>query len=345
MSRSARLPDEFGSLTTGVLLHDATTGRILDVNERLERLFGYDAPTLRTMQVEDFTAPTTKFTQETAVGRIQAAADGDPQSFEWQIERGDGEICWVSVDLTGIAIGGGDCVLAEVRDITEYKARERRLRLLNRVVRHNLRNDITVLMGYAEQLKDAVEQERLEEEIETILDIAVDIGSLSDSIEEFEEIADPNARGRSRTSVNELVREQVVTAQQQYPEAAVRLDEQAAVWVLADEGLNHAISHAIENAIVHNDREQPSVEVSVTKDPESGRGEIRVVDDGPPIPEVEIEVLDASETKTDTYHGSGLGLWVMQWCIDSLGGELVFETNEPRGNVVRILLPLDGNGW
>lgn len=340
MSRPPQLPTEFEALSTGVVLHDAEIGAILDVNERLQELYGFDAATLRTMQVADFTAPTTTLTQEMALRRIRAAADGEPQSFEWQIERANGEILWVSVELTSISVGADDCVLAEVRDITEYKTRERRLRLLNRVVRHNLRNDTTVLMGYAERLKDAVEHERLEQEIETILDVAAEIGSLSKSIEEFEEIADPNGTARSRTSVNEVVREHVVTAQQEYPDAEVLLDEPAAVWVLADSGLDYAIDHAIENAIVHNHRDQPSIEVTVTKDPESGRGEIRIADDGPTIPQVEVEVLDADETKTDTYHGSGIGLWVMQWCIDSLGGELVFEENGSGGNVVRMLLPL-----
>ncbi|WP_338006265.1 hypothetical protein [Natronoglomus mannanivorans] len=29
----------------------------------------------------------------------------------------------------------------------------------------------------------------------------------------------------------------------------------------------------------------------------------------------------------------------MQWCVDALGGELLFEENDPRGNVVRFFLP------
>ncbi|WP_256297824.1 ATP-binding protein [Haloarchaeobius salinus] len=341
MSGAVRLPEEFSALTTGVTLHDAETGTVLDGNDALERLYGYSVSELREMEISDYTAPSTKFTQSEALRRIRAAAGGDPQSFDWQVERANNTIIWVAVELTDIEIDGVQCVLAEIRDITEYKTRERRLRLLNRVVRHNLRNETTVLMGYADRLKDAIESERLEEEIQTVLDIAEEIGSLSSSIQEFEEIADPNGTTRSRTSMNEVVREHVVAKQEEHPAADVRLDERDAVWVLADDGIDYAVDHAIENAIVHNDHEHPSVEVTVRKDPESDRGEIRVIDDGPPIPEIEIEVLDASETKTDTYHGSGLGLWVMQWCIDSLGGELVFEGNEPRGNVVRILLPLD----
>jgi len=66
---------------------------------------------------------------------------------------------------------------------------------------------------------------------------------------------------------------------------------------------------------------------------------IRVADDGPPIPETEIDVLQEDVETSSTFHGTGVGLWVMQWCVESLGGELAFEENAPRGNVVSISLP------
>ena len=66
---------------------------------------------------------------------------------------------------------------------------------------------------------------------------------------------------------------------------------------------------------------------------------VRVADDGPSIPETEIDVLREDVETSSTFHGTGVGLWVMQWCVESLGGELSFEENEPRGNVVSIALP------
>jgi len=38
------------------------------------------------------------------------------------------------------------------------------------------------------------------------------------------------------------------------------------------------------------------------------------------------------------YHGSGLGLWLINWIVKRSGGTLEFSENQPRGNVVTIEL-------
>jgi len=72
---------------------------------------------------------------------------------------------------------------------------------------------------------------------------------------------------------------------------------------------------------------------------ETAQGTVRIADDGPPIPKTEIDALQEDVETSSTFHGTGVGLWVMQWCVESLGGELTFEENSPRGNVVSISLP------
>jgi len=333
------LPDAFDDLDVGITLRDPETGATLDANERVQELYGYSLEELKEMNVGDYTPPSTTLSQAEALRRIRAAAAGDPQEFEWRIRRSTGELIWVRVRLERSSIERTTCVLAEVRDITDYKARERRLHLLNRVVRHNLRNEANLLIGYADRLKTAIDQARLEDEVETILDIATEIGTMSDSIHQIEEIADPEATKRKATNLGDLVRNLVEEHRSGHPNADLTVEAESDVWVTADNGLDYAIGHAIENAIVHNDRDVPNVTVTVRDDPESKHGRVQIADDGPTIPGVEIDVLDEDVTTNSTYHGSGIGLWVMQWCVDSLGGELRFEANDPRGNVVEFLLP------
>ncbi len=79
--------------------------------------------------------------------------------------------------------------------------------------------------------------------------------------------------------------------------------------------------------------------MSIRENSKPENAEIRIADNGPPIPDVETAVLDQGSELDSTYHGSGTGLWVMQWCASSLGGNLTFETNSPRGNVVCLSLP------
>lgn len=338
-SQRVSLPVAFDDLEVGIVVRDPETGEALAVNDRIEELYGYSRAELLEMEIEEFTAPSTRFSQAEAISRLRAAAAGESQLFEWRVERPTGELVWIRIRLNLTTIDGTECIIAEVREITEYKARERRLRLLNRVVRHNLRNETNVLMGYADRLKQAVEAKTLEEEVETIREIASEIGTLSDSIRQIEEIATPDATQRSPTDIGELVEEIVAEARADATAAEITVDIRDDVCVHADPGLRHAVTHAVDNALEHTDREVPSIEVSVGIDSDTGQAEIAVGDDGPPIPPIEIDVLRDDVAASTTYHGSGIGLWVMQWCVDSLGGELVFEENSPRGNVVRFLLP------
>jgi PAS domain S-box-containing protein len=335
--RTVTLPSGFDDLDVGVALHDPESGAILDVNGSLERLYGYSAAELREMTVGEYTAPSTKYTGAEATERIRAAAEGEHQSFEWQVERATGELLWVRVRLSPTTIDGRTCVLAEVDDITEYRTRERRLRLLSRVVRHNLRNRMNLVQGHAAHVEQAVDDERLAAEVATIERVAEEVGGLSESVTQIEEMAEPDATEREPTNVRAVVAPVVDAARESFPEADLRLTVEENAWLVADDGLRYALEHAVENAIEHNDRESPTVDVTVTG--EDGECEIRIVDDGPPIPDVETDVLDGTVAASSTYHGTGVGLWVMQWCVNSLGGALSFEENEPRGNVVEIALP------
>ena len=335
--RGVTLPSAFDDLDVGITLHDAETGAVLDANESLERLYGYSTAELREMTVGDYTAPSTKFTQSEATERIRAAAEGERQSFEWQVERATGECLWVRVRLSPTTIDGEQCVLAEIDDITEYRTRERRLRLLSRVLRHNLRNRMNLVQGYAAHVEQAVENERLAAEVATIQRVAEEVGGLSDSVTQIEEMAEPDATEREPTNVRAVVAPVVDTAREAYPGADLTLTVAENAWLMADDGLRYAVEHAVENAVEHNDRETPTVEVTVTA--EDGQCVIRIADDGPPIPEVETDVLDETVAASSTYHGTGVGLWVMQWCVNSLGGELSFTETGPRGNVVEITLP------
>jgi len=333
------LPPMFDDLDVGIIVHDPQTGAILAVNESSTEIYGYSGSELRQMSVEDYTAPSTTFSQDRAVERIRAAADGEPQEFEWQIQRSDGNLRWVRVNLNLSTLRGTQCVIAEISEITEYRKRDRRLRLLSRIVRHNLRNKMTVVKGRAAQLKTALEDDAPEGSIEAIIDTAMEVGGLSESVRQIEEIAEPNATERSPTSLPQAARAAIKEASADHPAADITLDIQSDTTVVADRGIGYALDHAIENAIVHNDQDVPAVTVTVSTDSVANEGIIQVADNGPSIPDVEVDVLNEEIETSSTYHGTGVGLWVMHWCVTSLGGELTFADNTPRGNRVSMRLP------
>lgn len=114
----------FDDLGVGIMLHDPETGEIVGVNDRLTELYGYSAAELREMDVHEYSAVDEGHTQVEAEKRILAAADGDPQEFEWRVERADGERIWVNVRTTLTTLDGEAYVIAKIKDISNRKQQQ-----------------------------------------------------------------------------------------------------------------------------------------------------------------------------------------------------------------------------
>lgn len=126
---------------------------------------------------------------------------------------------------------------------------------------------------------------------------------------------------------------------ERYPDAVVSAEVAADATVEASPRLDEALENVLTNAVVHNDAETPEITASVTRNGDrTDTVDIRVADNGPGIPQDEIEPIRTG-LETDLVHTSGLGLWVVKWIVEASGGTLRFEENEPRGSVVVLQLP------
>jgi len=113
----------FDNVSDGLVLHDAETGEIVDVNDRFCEMHGYDRDELVGETIDTVTGPDR--TYEEAQERIEATRAGDPQLFEWQNQRRGGDTFPVEVHLSTADVRGEERILASVRDITERKRRKR----------------------------------------------------------------------------------------------------------------------------------------------------------------------------------------------------------------------------
>lgn len=120
-----------------VLIHDAETGRIIDVNQTLYEIFGYTREEALGLDIEGISSGGTRFTQKKAYEKIRKAVDEGPQLFEWFAKRKDGTCFWVEVGLRSTTIGGKGRVLAVVRDIEQRKRLDSELRLVKHSIEHN----------------------------------------------------------------------------------------------------------------------------------------------------------------------------------------------------------------
>ncbi|MBI4832847.1 MAG: PAS domain S-box protein [Candidatus Lindowbacteria bacterium] len=118
----------FNAANDAIFVHELATGDILDVNRKMCEMYGYSQDEARRLDVEALSAGTTPYTQSDALRWIRKAVEGEPQLFEWLAKDKGGRLFWVEVNLKRASIGGKDCLLAIVRDITERKQADVKLR-------------------------------------------------------------------------------------------------------------------------------------------------------------------------------------------------------------------------
>ena len=114
----------FSCSSDAIFVHDATTGRLLEVNEAMLRMFGCTYDEAMTTDPNDFSEGTSPNSSADSVSWIAKARDTGKESFEWRSRRKDGTLFWTEVNLTYTEIGGAGRVIAVVRDLTEKKKQQ-----------------------------------------------------------------------------------------------------------------------------------------------------------------------------------------------------------------------------
>jgi PAS domain S-box-containing protein len=332
------LPAAYDALNIGIALYDPDSGAILDGNERVTEIFGHPVSELRERSISAYTANTFIHSVADFKSRLQDSAAGEPRQFTWRIKRADGKLIWARIHLSQRVVSGQTYVCAEVRDITDYFETHHREELLWRILRHNLRNEATVIAGNTARITAAAGTEAVQEASETIRSRVENLTNIVESVKQIERAVSRSGTDYTRCHVTRRVQDIVNTIVTDYPAAEITVTDRTGMWIDSNEAFTYALTHAIENAIIHSEAVTPAVEVRIGPSPNTGRVEICIRDSNPPIPDTEVSALFDPTQATETAHGTGVGLFVMKWCIESLGGELRFERSGD-GNAVFFYLP------
>lgn len=214
------------------------------------------------------------------------------------------------------------------------------LSVLNRVLRHDIRNDANVILGYADRIE--TQYPDASDHTQIIQERASNLVELGNKARDIEHLLNREAWSRESIDVVPILERQAAELTQEYPSLAVDLDVPESQYVLALPMLAAAIEEALTNAVEHNDASRPRVEVRVETCTRDGAEwvDIRIADNGPGLPDEELAVLER-ECETDLQHASGLGLWVIKWATKASGGEVTFQRTQPRGTVVTLRLEKD----
>lgn len=247
----------------------------------------------------------------------------------------DGELYYFELEVVDSTDSGGRLLVC--RDITRIKDRQQDLdflrQVMERVLRHNLRNDLSVIRGQASVIADINDGEEGEmaEAIKTKSDDLLETSEKTRLIQravERPERIDHHLPG--------LVEHSVEHALEAVPDADTNIETDIIdTTVSAIPEFRDALADTVENAVRYG--EGGTAEVTASR-----QGEwvtISVADEGPGIPEHELEALK-HRGETQHTHGSGAGLWLLYTTVLESRGDVSFETEE--GTTVRVRLPTGG---
>lgn len=184
----------------------------------------------------------------------------------------------------------------------KLREREQRLEVLNRVIRHNVRNEMVVVLNYAELVEEMVDNDRIQQMARKMYDAGDELTALSDKARQIENVMDEDEEPRP-LDLGEIVRDVVSDIREAYPEVSIHVDVAAGdggrdpvvqdggdgaphgakpeppdgdspgITVSALPAIRRAVANVVENACKHNDSDEPTVEVTVAATVESPEGE------------------------------------------------------------------------
>lgn len=228
--------------------------------------------------------------------------------------------------------------LVYLTDVTKLYQREQRLNVLNRILRHNVRNELTVTIGNLTLLEEQLDEEGLDRleaaksSLNTLLEHSEKARLLEDRLTDGAAFEMIELTGMLESIVDEW--------RTMHPKATLEYgftngDAELEVRSVDSKLLEQAFAEVIENAIVHNEAEDPTV--SITLSETDSTVEVHIRDNGPGIPPIEQEVLESLE-ESALEHGSGIGLWFVHWTVSMSDGDLFFNTESHDGGHVVITL-------
>jgi PAS domain S-box-containing protein len=126
----------YHSINDAIVIQDAQTGAILDINEKMLEMFGYTrSEALQFDNVLPISSGIPPYTHENALEWIRKAATLGAQRFEWRAKDKSGCLFWVDINMKLATIGNQTQVLVSIRDITARKRAELQQEVLYQVLR------------------------------------------------------------------------------------------------------------------------------------------------------------------------------------------------------------------
>jgi len=315
------------------------------INDGFERMTGYDESYAIGRNCRFLQGPETS---DEARAEFRAAVEeNEAAQVVIQNYRKGGELFWNEVTLAPIFDDDGEVpyYVGFQQDVTLRKEYEDRLEsqrddldILNQIVRHDIRNDLQVVLAALEVLEGRV-RETERQHVTRALKSTREAIELTATARSMANVMLSEDAEFEAIDLRAVVTAEVDNVRSTHPTATVTIDgEIPSVEVQADGMLESVFRNLLTNAIQHNDTDAPTVTVSATATDKSVT--VTVADDGPGFPEALKSAAFKKGVTGEHSQSTGFGLYLLKRLVDNYGGRIEVADNDPRGAVITVELPL-----
>jgi signal transduction histidine kinase len=219
------------------------------------------------------------------------------------------------------------------------EARSAMVAVLNRILRHNVRNDVNVIIGRAQLAASRTDDEKTADDLDAIQQAAWELAGISESTQRIKQLLSETDDETTRLRLEETLPRALdrVAASTPDVDVTVAVDEPLPT-AEATSTLPRVVADVVDQIVDHTDG-AVTVEVAITVEELDASGDDRVVlridDDGDGLPELDVRAVEDGE-ETPLNHAEGLALWCLEWTVSQAGGELDVS---PDGATLEARLP------
>jgi len=348
----------FDYVSDSLFIHDINTGKILDVNKKMCKMYGYSREEVLDSSVGTFSSGIVPYTQKTAREKVKLAATGKRQVFEWQAKTKQGKLFWVEVRLGKVVLDGTDKIIANVRDITDRKLNEEKKLYIDKaktefisLAAHQLRTPLGSMRWNTEILLQSAKEYNLSPEVIgliknnyqsnlKIIDLVNDL--LNVSRIDQNKLKSDIKRFSLVEIIEEIIEEFSYEARLKSVTVKFRHNKDHQYLVEIDrKQIKEAFKNVIGNAIKYSFQK---TEVSISLNKKVKYFEIKISNVGIGIPSFDNKYIfekffRAKNAIKLSSKGFGLGLFIAKSFIERMDGNISYSSNEDKRTIFIVKIP------
>lgn len=328
----------FESTENPVVITD-TSPEIVEVNDAYVEKFGYTRDELVGENPSIVGSPETPDeTYDEMWGKLD---DGETWSNTITDRDKDGRRLHLHLTVVPIQVDRRRIGYAGVfADVTEMERMTQSLKVINRALRHDLRNDLSVALGRIGIAKKRSSSDEVTESLEDAEEKLKRINKKADQARETRKILEAELSPDAEVCLEEVLDDSIDRVRDEPNPDSVEVeveclygDSETAVRGIGRRYVRMAFEEVIENAVEHaTDR----IEVGVERNEETAV--VSVADDGSGVPDRAKEEIFGRREIDDLRHGEGMGLFLVDRIVERSGGRIWVEDSELGGADFRMEL-------